>query len=94
MKPFEWLIVIAVALYGQALAVALVHQIDSERTHFPLRSNVVARGLEALHDFAFERGLAALFFFIEGAHQAAGILSMFDEQAAKVLGLQVVIHVE
>ncbi len=59
-----------------------------------MRSDVVAGGFQVLHHFAFEGRLQALFFFIEGAHQAAGILGVLDKQAAEVLGLKVVVGAE
>src|SRR5260221_3058860 len=42
-KLFEWWIAVPVALDGQAFAVASDDQIDSERSHFPLREAPLTR---------------------------------------------------
>src|SRR5260370_3994181 len=88
------MIAIAVAFEGQAAAVALHNQVNSKRSHAPLRSNVITGGDEALHDLAFESGLSALFLFLESAHEAAGILRMFDPLAGKIVGIEIVVGTE
>src|SRR5712692_10614769 len=93
-KFFERMIAIAVALDGQAAAVAFHNQVNSKRSHTPLRSNVITGSNKALHDFAFEGGLSALFLLFESAHEAAGILRMFDQLAAKIVGLEIVVGTE
>src|SRR3981189_2596290 len=84
------MLVCAIALDGQAAAVAFNDQVDSKRPDAPLRSNTIAGGAKALHDFALKGGLGALLLFVESAHEAAGILGMLDQLAAKVVGLEVV----
>ena len=59
-----------------------------------MRSNLEAGSFEIFHGFAFEGRLATLFFFFKGVHEAAGILGVLDEQAAKILGFQVFVRVE
>src|SRR6266478_3333748 len=86
-KFFERMIAVAIALDGKAMAVAFDDQVDSKRADAPLRGDVIAGGGEALHDFAFESGLRALLLFIERAHEAAGVLGMLDQLAAKIVGL-------
>src|SRR5713101_6486296 len=90
-KFFEWLIAVAIALDGQAAAAAFDNQVDSKCADAPLRSDAITGGAEALHDFAFECGLGALLFFIERAHETAGILSVLDQLAAKVVRLEIVV---
>src|SRR5712664_2859121 len=77
-KFFKRMIAVAVALDGEAIAVAFDDQIDSKCAHPPLRSNAIAGGHEALHDFTLEGRLGALLFFFERAPKAAGVLRMFD----------------
>src|SRR5260370_977606 len=84
----------AIALDGQAAAVAFDNQVDSKRTYAPLWSNTIAGGNEALHDFALKGGLGALVLFFERAHEAAGILRVFDQLATKVVSLEVVVGTE
>src|SRR5229473_3155725 len=93
-KFFEGMIAVAIALDGQAAAVAFDNQVDSKRTYAPLWSNTIAGGNEALHDFALKGGLGALVLFFERAHEAAGILRMFDQLATKVVSLEVVVGTE
>src|SRR5260370_42216795 len=88
------MIAAAMALDGQAAPVAFDDQVNSKRADTPLGSNVITGGAEALHDFAFESGLSALLLFIEGPHEAAGILGVLDQLAAKVVGLEVVVGTE
>src|SRR6266478_7212076 len=88
------MIAVAIALDSQAAAVAFNHQVDSKRADAPLRGDVITGGGEALHDFAFESGLRALLLFIERAHEAAGVLGMLDQLAAKVVGFEVVVGTE
>src|SRR5205823_8563227 len=76
LEPVERMTAVAVALDGQALAISFDDEIEAERAHLPLRRDVVGSGLETLHVFSFEGRLAALFLFIEGAHQSARILSV------------------
>src|SRR5258708_9004182 len=85
------MIAVAIGLDGQAAAVAFDNQVDSKRTHSPLWSNTIASGNEALHDFALKGGLGALVLFFERAHEAAGILRVFDQLSAKVVTLAVVV---
>ncbi len=77
-KFFKGMIAVAVALDGEAIAVAFDDQIDAKRPHAPMGSNAIAGGHEALHDFALEGRLGALLFFFERAHEAAGVLRVFD----------------
>src|SRR2546422_1013639 len=93
-KFFKGMVAVAVALDGEAIAVALDDQIDSKCTHTPMGSNAIAGGHEALHDFALEGRLGALLFFFERAHEAAGVLRVFDQLAAKIVGLEVIVGIE
>src|SRR5712664_4755336 len=93
-KFFKGMIAVAVALDGEAIAVAFDDQIDSKRTHAPLRSNAIAGSHEAFHDFAFEGRLGALLLFFERAHEAAGVLRVFDQLAAKIVGLEIVVGIK
>src|SRR5882724_5172251 len=77
-KFFKGMIAVAVALDGEAIAVAFDDQIDAKCTDAPMGSNAIAGGHEALHDFALKGRLGALLFFFERAHEAARILRMFD----------------
>jgi len=88
------MIAVAIALDGQAAAVAFDDEVDSKRADAPLRSDVIAGGGKALHNLAFEGGLRALLFFIKRAHEAAGVLRVLDQLAAKVVSLEVVIGTE
>src|SRR5260370_42567396 len=88
------MIAAAMALDGQAAPVAFDDAVNSNRADTPLGSNVITGGAEALHDFAFESGLSALLLFIEGTHEAAGILGVLDQLAAKGVGLAVVVGSE
>jgi len=85
------MITVAIALDGQAAAVAFDDQVDSKPTDAPLWSDAIAGSAEALHDFALKGGLCALLLFFERAHQAAWILRVLDQLAAKVVGLEVVV---
>jgi len=93
-KSLEGMIAVAIALDGKAAAVAFDDHVDSKRAHSPLRSNTIAGGAEALHDFALKGGLRALLLFVERAHEAAGILRVLDQLTAKVVGLEVVVGTE
>src|SRR5260370_16430810 len=88
------MIAVAIALDGQAAAVAFHDQIDSKRADAPLRSNAITGGAKALHNLAFESGLGALFLFVESAHEAAGILGMLDQLTAHGVGFEVVVGTE
>src|SRR5882672_7226556 len=93
-KFFKGMIAVAVALDGEAIAVAFDDQIDAKRPHAPMGSNAIAGGHQALHDFALEGRLGALLFFFERAHEAAGVLRVFDQLAAKIVGLEIVVGIE
>src|SRR5207245_2027848 len=90
-KFLERMVAVAIAFDSQAAPVAFDDQVDAKRADTPLRSDAITGGSEPLHDFAFESRLGTLFLFFECAHEAAGILGMLDQLAAKVVSLKVVV---
>src|SRR3981189_3497151 len=64
-KFFEWVVAIAVALNGKTPATSFDDQVNAEGSNFPMWGDAIPRAHEALHDFALEARLRALFFFFQ-----------------------------
>src|SRR5690349_13662876 len=85
------MVTISVAFEGQPLSAALHDQIEAKRSNLPIRRNAISLRSKALHHFAFELRLPALFLFVQAAHQAARVFGVLDQLPTEVVGLQIVV---